>query len=68
METKLERQISSGSQVNLGLSNFRIRQTYPLAHTNAGASRPPVSSSAGTVEKRRQTYVPGGQLLQEEKQ
>lgn len=46
METKLERQISSRSQVDLQLFNFVIRQTYLLGHVNAGARRIPVPSHA----------------------
>ena len=66
METKLERQISSGSQVDLGPFNFGIKQTYLLGHANAGASRLSVPSPAGAAEKQRQKYVPRGQLPQGE--
>lgn len=59
------REISSGSQVDLWLFNFWIRQTYLLGHTNTGPSRLPVPSPAGAAEKRMQKYVPCGQLPQE---
>lgn len=65
METKLGRQISSGSQVDLRLFSFGVRQTYLLGHTNTGASRPPDPSPAGAAEKQRQKNVPCGQPSQE---